>query len=136
MDYVSKIVKLNGSASVLYALFADFRNLVRMVPPDKVADLEATEDECSFTVKPIGHAGLRIVDREQDKTVKYATVGKTQDDFTLWVQLKPATAQETYLRITLRAKLNLVMRGLVGGKLQKGLDDFVDKLAEGMSGVR
>ncbi|MDR3297552.1 MAG: hypothetical protein LBS94_04890 [Prevotellaceae bacterium] len=136
MDYVSKIVKLNSNVSGLYALFADFRNLVRLVPPDKVADLEATEDECSFTVKPIGRAGLRIVDREQDKTVKYATDSKSHGDFMLWVQLKPATPQETYLRITLRAKLNILLRNLVGGKLQKGLDDFVDKLAEGMNGAR
>ncbi len=133
-DYVSKIVKVNRPVSQLYGLFSDFRQFSEMIPKDKVEDFEATEDECSFTVKPLGKTGLRIVEKEPDKVVKFGPNGKAPFEFNLWIQLKSVEPYDTRIRLTLRAELNFMMKTMLGKKLQKGIDDFADQMAAALNG--
>ncbi len=127
-------MQVNRPVSQLYGLFSDFRQFEAMIPKDKVEDFEATENECSFTVKPLGKTGLRIVDKEQDKVVKFGPNGKSPFEFFLWVQLKSLAPYDTRLRLTLRAELNFMMKTMLGKKLQKGIDGFAEQIAAALNG--
>lgn len=127
-------MQVNRPVSQLYGLFSDFRQFEVMIPKDKVEDFEATENECSFTVKPLGKTGLRIVDKEQDKVVKFGPNGKSPFEFFLWVQLKSLAPYDTRLRLTLRAELNFMMKTMLGKKLQKGIDGFAEQIAAALNG--
>ena len=84
---------------------------------------------CHFTVDKVGDVGLRIVDREPNKMVKYTADGETRFNFYLWVQIKEVAPYESRIKVTLKADLNPMIKIMVGKHLQK----FVDSLAEGIS---
>ena len=49
--------------------------------------------------------------------------------FTFWVQLKEVSASDTRLRLTLHAQIPLMLRLMLKGKIQKGLDEMAERLA-------
>ena len=129
-EVVSKIGKINRKDAEVYAFISDFRNLEPIIPNDKIKDWNADEDTCEFTIDGIGKAGMQIIEKEPHKLIKLTSYKKTPFDFNFWLQLKEVEEQDTRIRITLRAKLNPMMKAMVSNHLQKGVDAIVDKLAE------
>ena len=50
-------------------------------------------------------------------------------DFTFWIQLHEVSESDTRIRLVLHAELNMMMRMMIGGKIQGGLDKAVEGLA-------
>ena len=50
-------------------------------------------------------------------------------DFTFWIQLHEVSDNDTRIRMVLHAELNMMMRMLIGSKIQGGLDKAVEGLA-------
>jgi len=46
--------------------------------------------------------------------------------------LQPVEAYDTRLRLVLHAELNMMMRMMIGSKLQKALDEIADGIAMAM----
>ena len=108
---------------------------------DKVEEWQADADSCSFKAKGF-RVALRIVEREENKTVKIAAdpeQGGLPIDFTFWLQLhevsdmdtriRMVSENDTRVRLVLHAELNMMMRMMIGGKIQGGLDQMVEGLA-------
>jgi carbon monoxide dehydrogenase subunit G len=127
--YESKIKVALNSASSIYNRVSDFNNFSAFIPNEKIKDVRCTTDTCHFTVDKIGEVGLRIIDREPCKTVKFTADGATRFNFYLWIQLKEVAPYESRIKVTLKADLNPMMKMLAGKQLQK----FVDMLADGIS---
>ena len=77
---------------------------------------------------PVGPATLRIVEREQDRTIKFAIEGMPLAA-NMWIQLLPKDDNECALRLTVKADLNFFIKQMIGGKLQKGVDGLAQMLA-------
>ena len=98
---------------------------------DKVEEWSATEDTCSFKVKGFKVA-LRIVERVDNKHIKITSdqqEGGLPVDFAFWLQLHEVSDADTRIRMVLHAELNMMMRMMVGSKIQGGLDKAVEGLA-------
>ena len=98
---------------------------------DKVEEWRADEDSCSFKVKGFNVA-LRIVERVENKHIKISgddTAGSVPIDFSFWIQLHEVSENDTRMRLVLHAELNMMMRMMIGGKIQGGLDKAVEGLA-------
>ena len=98
---------------------------------DKVEEWYATEDTCSFKVKGFTVA-LRIVERVENKHIKISgdnEAGGLPIDFSFWIQLHEVSEADTRMRMVLHAELNMMMRMMLGGKLQEGLDKAIEGLA-------
>jgi carbon monoxide dehydrogenase subunit G len=133
-EYKSKTAAINRMASDVYGVISDFSKFGNMLPPSlEVQDFQATANECTFTVKGMP-MGIRIVDREENKTVKIAGTGKMPFEFTTWIQLKELAPYDTRMRIVLHVKLNMMMKMFLKGKIQKGLDNAVERLAMALNG--
>ena len=133
-EYKSKTVKINRMASEVYGVLSDLSKFGDIVPPDaEIQDFQATADECTFTAKGMT-MGFRIVDREENKTIKLTGTGKMPFDFFSWIQLKEVAPYDTRMRIVLHIKLNMMMKMFLKGKIQKGLDSAADRLAMGFNG--
>ena len=133
-EYKSKTVTINRAASDVYGILSDFSKFGDMVPPsDEVQDFQATADECTFTVKGMP-MGIRIIDREENKTVKMVGTGKMPFEFISWIQLKEVAPYDTRMRIVLHIKLNMMMKMFLKGKIQKGLDNAADRFAMALNG--
>ena len=81
--------------------------------------------------------GLRIIERVENKHVKIvADEGGIPIDFTFWIQLHEVDPKDTRIRMVLHAELNMMMRMMIGNKIQSGLDQAVEGLAKALNSFR
>ena len=127
--YESKQCQIFKSASQIFPFISNFSLLTPAVA-DKVEEWQATEDSCSFKVKGFT-VKLRMIDKVEGKHVKITgDDGGVPIDFAFCIQLHEVTPTDTRIRIVLHAELNMMMRMMVGGKIQKGLDQAVEGFAQ------
>ena len=69
-----------------------------------------------------------MVEREPNKLIKI-TGEELPFDFFFWIQLKGMAPDDTRMLLTLHAELNMMMKMMIGGKLQKALDQIADQIA-------
>ena len=77
---------------------------------------------------PIGTATLRIIEREPEKTIKFAAEGMPVAA-NMWIQLLPQGENQCAMRLTVKADLNFFIRQMVGKKLEQGVDGLAQMLA-------
>ena len=95
---------------------------------DKLGQLEFDRDSLTIGGTPLGNISLRIVERDEPKTIKFEGQG-TPIPVTLWIQLLPLDSYTCKMRITLRAELNFFLRQMAGKHLQEGVEKMADILA-------
>ncbi len=113
----------------IFTFISDFNNFKELIPQDKIKDWESTADTCRFKVDGIGEAGLKIVEKEPSKVVKYSTDGKVPFNFFLWVQLKKVSDNDTKIKLTIKADLNPMMKMMVSKHVKKFLNMLGDAIA-------
>jgi carbon monoxide dehydrogenase subunit G len=77
----------------------------------------------------MGVAKIQIVKREPFKTIKAESSGGLPLSFTFWIQLLPLNAHETKMRLTLHADLSMMIKMMVGNKLDEGINQLADTLS-------
>ena len=127
--YESKQQQIRKSASRIFPFISRFDMLTPALQ-DKVEEWNATEDTCSFKVKGFIVA-LKIVERVENKHIKITgdDSNGVPVDFSFWIQLHEVNETDTRMRMVLHAELNMMMRMMLGGKLQEGLDKAIEGLA-------
>lgn len=126
--YESKQQRILRPAQTIYDAVCDFRNFTPMLQ-NRVEGWNATEDSCSFKAKGFD-IGLNIVDKQAPKYIKIKGYDSVPMDFTFWLQLQPVAEYDTRMRIVLHADLNMMMRMMIGKKLQEALDQIAAQIAE------
>ena len=133
-EYISKQQQIFRPAGQIFPLISNFTFLTPAVA-DKVEEWQADEDHCSFKVKGFTVA-LRIEEKVENKHIKIVGDGGTVPmDFAFWIQLQEVSENDTRIRLVLHADLNMMMRMMLGKKLQSGLDQAVDGLAAAFNRV-
>ena len=94
---------------------------------EKLKDMNLTSDRVSFPAPMVGEVAVAIIEREENKCVKFETE-KSPIDANLWIQVLPVTNTTSKMRVTLKADLNPMMKMILGSKLEKGIDQFADML--------
>ena len=127
--YESKQQQIPKPASRIFPFISRFDMLTPALE-GKVDEWSATEDTCSFKVKGFKVA-LRIVERVENKHVKITADDENgvPVDFSFWLQLHEVSDTDTCIRMVLHAELNMMMRMMIGSKIQGGLDKAVEGLA-------
>ena len=127
--YESKQQQILKPASRIFPFISRFDMLTPALE-GQVDEWCATEDTCSFKVKGFKVA-LRIIERVENKHVKITADDENgvPVDFSFWLQLHEVSDTDTRIRMVLHAELNMMMRMMIGGKIQGGLDKAVEGLA-------
>ena len=127
--YESKQQQILKPASRIFPFISRFDMLTPALK-DKVEEWTATEDTCSFKVKCFTVA-LRIEERVENKHINISgdPTSGVPVDFTFWIQLHEVSDNDTRIRMVLHAELNMMMRMMIGSKIQSGLDKAVEGLA-------
>lgn len=126
-QYKSKHGIVNKSQAEMYMLFVDLSNFAKMVPPDAQATITADYDTLTATVQGFT-IGVRMTGR-----VPYSLL-QIQDNnapfhFGISIHFDPAQeAGKTDFWLEVDADLNLMMKAMLGKKIQEGLDKIVDSL--------
>lgn len=131
--YESEIKKAACNPEDIYDLISNLNNIDKfkaMIPSDKIKDVTYDADSCQFNVDPVGKLGLRIVDREPSKTVKFAAE-QSPIDFNLWIQMKQVAENDTRVKVTVKADINPLIKAMV----EKPLNMMVEKIADGLTKI-
>ncbi|MDE7305055.1 MAG: polyketide cyclase [Alistipes sp.] len=127
-EYISKQQQILRPAEQIFAAISRFDNLTPAVA-DRVEEWQADEEHCSFKAKGFT-VKLRMDERVEPKHVKIVgDQGGVPVDFAFWIQLHKVSDADTRLRIVLHVELNMMMKMMIGSKLQ----DAVDRVAEGVA---
>lgn len=151
--YESQIKQLNSPVENVYAKLSDLNNLAIIkerfsdpavqeamvasgqVPADKidqiksaVEKLEFTRDSMSGVFDMIGKVGVEIIEREDNKCIKFASA-QSPVKFNLWIQTLPTSSTTSKMRLTIDADIPFFLKGMIGNKLSEGIDKFADMLA-------
>jgi hypothetical protein len=124
----SKHSLVSLAQSELYMAFTDMRNFVNFLPEDKKASVQADYDSLSATVQGFS-IGVKITERVPYSRIEMVDNG-APFAFHIVLYFDPATdAAKTDFHILLEAELNLMMKMVLGSKLQEMLDKIVDGLS-------
>lgn len=128
--FESPIKTINAPQEAVYNKFSNLNNLESLkdrIPQDKVQDFSFDNDSVSFSVNPVGKIGLRVLEREPHKTVKFESEN-SPIQFNLWIQFVAVTPSETKVKITIKADLNPFIKPMVSKPLQDALDKMADMM--------
>ena len=126
--YESHQVVIRKPETLIYTILSDVKNFSPALE-GKVEDWKVEGDSCSFKVKGLT-AGMRIVDRIPSNTIKIQGDETSPMPFTFWIQLKQVSVDDTRMKLTLHTKLNMMMKMMLGKKLQEGINKMADSIAE------
>lgn len=132
--FESKIVHINSNAKSIFEKLSNLENLrpiLANIPQDKIKaeDIHLTADTCSFNVENMGEVGVKIVEREEYKCIKFAS-DKSPVEFNIWIQLVEKAPYDTKAKITFKANLPFMIKMFIKDKLANGLDQVADLLTK------
>jgi len=128
-EFESKIVTIQKPAEIVYKVLSDFRQFTPLIPKDKIEGWEAEEDRCKFNVKGIGELGLKIIEKEPYNTIKLTGDGKVPFEFFFWVQLKEIAPNDTKMKLTLKADLNMMLKMMLSKQFEEGINSMAEQIA-------
>ena len=131
--YESKITSSPCSAAQIYRVLSNMENLERvrdMIPKDKIQELEIEPDRVRMKVDGLGQKiTIAIVDRIENDTIKFGAAGVPMDA-NFWIQMKEVSPTDTRIKLTVKADIPFMFKFMVEKKLQQGLDQAADMLAQ------
>ncbi len=145
----SSVHKIDSPIRDVYKLLSDFSRIGRLFQmakqmgmggmanndqlakiSEQIEDIQFGEDACYLKVKRMGEVAVRIVEREEPKLIKLGGEGALPFDFNIWIQLLENAPYDTRMKITFQGELNMMMKMLLKGKLEKGIDQFAEALTK------
>ena len=141
--YVSEPRIIPFSQELVFAKLSNLKNLEPFVTKERLdeiknqgidtskfnlEDFEASEDRCSFKISPIGNVGVEILERDPFKTIKFQGEKSVPFPVTFWVQLVSSGENSCKIKLTLHAELSIMIKMMVGGYLEKGIEKLADML--------
>lgn len=141
--YVSEVKVINSSVEKVYNKLSNLKNLDNLLDPEKMKKIkeqvpnapdfkldnfESTEDECSFTLSPLGRVGIRVTEREENKLIKLKGAESLPVNIECWVQLITVDQDSCKLRLTLHADMNPMIKMMINKHLKEGVNKVADAL--------
>jgi carbon monoxide dehydrogenase subunit G len=139
--YVSDVKVIPQPIEVVFNKLSNFENFAKYISDDllsaitdkipqvSIRNFQCDKDSCIFEIGGIGNAELRIVERTPFSTIKIEGQGGLPLELKFWIQLLSVEESETKLRLTLHADMGIMIKMLVGDKLEKGIEQLAGVLA-------
>ena len=130
--FESSIKEIPYPVENVYRNISDLSNLEKVrdrIPEDKVKDFSFDSESVSVNVAPVGELKLRICEREENRCVKFETV-QSPLPFNVWVQVLPVTETTSKMKVTVKADIPFMLKGMVSGPLQDGVEKIADALSQ------
>ncbi len=99
---------------------------------DKVKDglksLSFDRDSLSVSIDPVGQITMKIIEREEPKTIKFDS-DKSPLSFKFWIQILPVTETTSKIKLTIDADIPFFAKAMISQPLQEGIEKMADALA-------
>ena len=118
----NKLSDLNHLSSIRERL-----DLLKEKLDGKLEDMSFDSDSLTLKVQGISLT-LRIIEREEPKTIKFESANSPMP-FNFWIQLLPVNETESKMRLTIKADIPFMLKGMVTKPLQEGIEKIAEALA-------
>lgn len=95
---------------------------------EKLKDLRFDSDSITINAPMVGDLKMHIIDRDFPKTIKFETEN-SPIPFNFWIQLLPTGEFSCKMKLTIKAELNMFIKGMGKKPLQEGIEKIADALA-------
>ena len=123
----SQYVDNSRSEQEFFAIVSDMRNIPALLP-EQVINVQANEDNLSFTVQGMGSIALRVSQRITYSLVQLVPVGKTPFQFVLSIKIA-GLGNNCRVMYEIDAELNPLMAMMAKRPLQNLVDMMAGKTA-------
>jgi carbon monoxide dehydrogenase subunit G len=113
-------VTIDRPVSQVYTFLADMNNHQQLMP-DSITEWSSTVDEASFNIQNMVKLSLKVDSRTPDKLISIIPAAKPPFDMNLSWALS-GDENETTVTYTISADLNMMMKMMASGPLQKLAD--------------
>ena len=130
--FESSVKQIPYPVENVYRNLSDLNNLERVrdrISEDKLQDFQFDSDSVQVSVAPVGTIKLRIIEREENKCVKFEAE-QSPLPFNLWIQVLPVNEAESKMKVTVKADIPFMLKGMVAGPLQDGVEKIADALSQ------
>ncbi len=131
-QFESSVYPIPYPVGNVYQTLSDLTHLERIkdrVPEDKLKDFQFDKDSVQVSVTPVGTLRLRIVEREENKCIKFEAE-QSPVPFNLWIQVLSVSDQTSKMRVTVKADIPFMLKGMVSGPLKDGVEKIGAALAQ------
>lgn len=119
---------LNAPIAEVYNFLEDCNNHEQL-QPENIYNWVSTKDEASFTIQNMAKFALKIDERIPNSEILLLPKGDAPFDVSISWKLKPLDSG-TEAILTLKAELNMMLKMIASGPLQKLVDFQLLKLKE------
>lgn len=132
MTIIESRIKINRPLSEVYDFLSDLSNHQQLMP-ENIYNWSSTKDEASFTIQNMAKLALRVSSRIKDKEL--VAVPSEEAPFALELKwtLNSGNDGLTEAVYTISAELNMMMKMLAAGPLQKLADHETGTLKKVLS---
>jgi hypothetical protein len=124
--FESKIT-INKSLTEVYNFLADLNNHQKLMP-ENVYNWSSTADEARFTIQNMAKLALKVSDRQENNSILIVPAEEAPFPVELKWTVSSETDSSTKAILTISADLNMMMKMLASGPLQKLTDHQTSSL--------
>jgi carbon monoxide dehydrogenase subunit G len=128
MSVFESTVTINKPVDQVYSFLADMNNH-RQLMPDNITEWQSTANEASFNIENITKLSLKISGRITNREIIIIPAEKPPFDMQLKWELF-ANDNTSQAKFTITADLNMLMKMLASGPLQKLANEETQNLTE------
>ena len=129
MTVIESTVEVNKPAAEVYAFLSNMNNHQQLMP-ENIYNWESTEDDARFTIQNMAKLAIKISSRIENQEITAIPSEKAPFDVELkWTVADNGNGTTTAKHI-ISADLNMMMKMLASGPLQKLADHQTGKLKE------
>ena len=133
-EVLGKKVQVNQPAERLFAAFSNLSNFVKNLPEEHRNQVRADSDTLVVQAQGL-EMGIQVAERTPNTTIRFEQFGGQKlFPFTIWIHIGEVELETSTLQIELQAELNMMMKMMIGSKLQEGIDKITEQLAAGLNG--
>ena len=128
MTIIQNNVVINKPIGDVYAFLADLNNHEQLMP-ENIYNWTSTVDEARFTIKNMAKLALKISQRVENKEIVCIPSEEAPFEIKLAWRLEELGG-ETKATFVIEAQLNMMMKMMASGPLQKLVDHQIQRLKE------
>lgn len=129
MTVIQNQIQVNRPIGEVFVFLADCNNHEQLMP-ENIYNWSSTQDEASFTIQNMAKLALKVDQRLENEEVRFVPAEKAPFDVRMRWTLEAAGEGETRAALFIEADLNMMLKMIASGPLQKLVDHQINRLKE------
>jgi len=129
MTIIESTVDVNKPVAEVYAFLSNMNNHQRLMP-ENIYNWESTEDEARFTIQNMAKLAIKISNRVENQELTAIPTEKAPFEVELKWTVTDNDNGTTTAKHIITADLNMMMKMLASGPLQKLVDHQTERLKD------